>query len=320
MRILPALLLAIAPAITLTMGAMAAETCPRGTLDKLYCDRDGDMVADRPATDVIDPDTLIFAYTPVEDPAVYGPVWQKFLDHLSQVTGKRVRYFQVQSNAAQFEALRSGRLHITGSNTGGVPVAVNCAGLVPFAMMTAPDEPFSSRMEIIVPTSSALKTPQDLKGRTIAFTSPTSNSGYKTPVYLLEKDFGLKAGVDYKSVFSGKHDTSILGVVNGDYEAAAVADVVMGPIAARGVFDADAVRSIYRSGPFPTTGYGHAHNLKADLAAKIRAAFYSYRIDADPRLRAEFPRQTNFMAVDYKKDWAPVREVDAATGVKYDCK
>ena len=26
----------------------AAEDCPRGTLDKLYCDRDGDQIADLP--------------------------------------------------------------------------------------------------------------------------------------------------------------------------------------------------------------------------------------------------------------------------------
>src|SRR5512138_3570494 len=50
----------------------AAEDCPRSFLDAQYCDRDGDLTADLP-TDPgqwIDPDTLIFSYTPVEDPAV----------------------------------------------------------------------------------------------------------------------------------------------------------------------------------------------------------------------------------------------------------
>ena len=33
----------------------------------------------------VDPPTLIFAYTPVEDPAVYAKVWDGFLQHLKTV-------------------------------------------------------------------------------------------------------------------------------------------------------------------------------------------------------------------------------------------
>ena len=65
--------------------------------------------------------TLIFAYTPVEDPAVYGKVWDGFIKHLEKTTGKRVVFFPVQSNAAQYEAMRSGRLHVAGVNAGGNP-------------------------------------------------------------------------------------------------------------------------------------------------------------------------------------------------------
>ncbi|RLA05283.1 MAG: phosphate/phosphite/phosphonate ABC transporter substrate-binding protein, partial [Gammaproteobacteria bacterium] len=86
--------------------AMAAEDCYRGTLDKQYCDRDGNLTADLPTdpSKWVDPDSLIFAYTPVEDPAVYKSVWAGFIDHMSKTTGKKVIYFSVQSNAAQLEA------------------------------------------------------------------------------------------------------------------------------------------------------------------------------------------------------------------------
>ena len=90
--------------------AMAAD-CPRGDLDERFCDVDGDLLADAPTdpSEWLDPDTLIFAYTPVEDPAVYKEAWSDFLDHLKAVTGKDVVFFPVQSNAAQIEAMRSGR-------------------------------------------------------------------------------------------------------------------------------------------------------------------------------------------------------------------
>ena len=67
---------------------------------------------------LVNPSTLIFAYTPVEDPAVYAKVWDGFIKHLEKVTGKKVVFFPVQSNAAEIEAMRSGRLHVAGVNTG----------------------------------------------------------------------------------------------------------------------------------------------------------------------------------------------------------
>ena len=40
---------ALASALMLSGTASAQEDCPRGTLDKAYCDRDGDLTADLPA-------------------------------------------------------------------------------------------------------------------------------------------------------------------------------------------------------------------------------------------------------------------------------
>ena len=41
----------------------------------------------------------------------------------------------------------------------------------------------------------------------------------------------------------------------------------------RGVIEEGKLRAVYRSPTFPTTGYGHAHNLHPELVAKIKAAF-----------------------------------------------
>ncbi|MDX2142607.1 MAG: phosphate/phosphite/phosphonate ABC transporter substrate-binding protein [Rhodospirillaceae bacterium] len=315
-------LLVLLALFVLPVTAAAQEPCPRGTLDAKYCDRDGDLVADVPADprQWIDPDTLIYSYTPLEDPSVYAKMWDDFIAHLEKTTGKKVRLFQVQSNAAQLEALRSGRLHVTGVNTGSVPVAVNCTGYVPFSIMAGPAGVHGYEMEIIVPAGSPIAGPADLKGRTVAFTSPTSNSGFKAPAFIMQSEFGLKAGVDYQTTFSGKHDNSILGVVNGDYEAAAVANTVLNRMADRKAYDRAKIRSIFKSKTFPTTAYGHAHNLKPELAEKIRRAFFTYAIAQDQAMVKEFPGQDRFMPMTYKTDWQLVRDIDAGTGVTYDCK
>lgn len=298
-----------------------AQDCPRGTLDKQYCDRDGDLVADLPLNEKqwVNPDTLIFSYTPVEDPAVYAKVWDGFVKHMARVTGKKVLFFPVQSNAAQLEAMRSGRLHIAGVNTGGNPIAVNCAGFVPFAMMAAPDGSFGYEMEIIVPADSNVRALTDLKGKTMAFTSPTSNSGFKAPSALLKSEVGLEPDKDYKAVFSGKHDNSILGVANKDYDAAAIANTIMKRMMDRNAVDGSKIRTIYKSATFPTTGYGYAHNLHPALAAKVKLAFFTFPWEGSD-LQNEFKKEGKFVAINYKTDWEIIRRIDAASDVKYDCK
>ena len=305
--------------------AQQAQDCPRGTLDARYCDRDGDLVADAPTDprQFVDPSVLIFAYTPVEDPAVYRAVWQEFMDHLARETGKRVQFFAVQSNAAQIEAMRAGRLHVAGFNTGSTPLAVNCAGFSPFAMMASRDGRFGYNMEIIVQADGPIQRMEDLRGRLVAFTAQTSNSGFKAPSALLESSFGLRADRDYRTAFSGRHDNSIIGVANRDYEAAAIANSVMTRMVARGAVDPARIRTIYRSDPFPTTGYGHAHNLTPQLAERIRNAFFSFNWDGTGLAR-EFnrsePPQEKFMPITYREYWDVVRQIDAATGVRYTCR
>ncbi|EWH01789.1 hypothetical protein Q427_12050 [Halomonas sp. BC04] len=68
---------------------------------------------------------------------------------------------------------------LAGFNTGGVPIAVNCSGFVPFTMMAAEDGSFGYEMEIITYPDSGIETVEDLTGRNLAFTSETSNSGYR---------------------------------------------------------------------------------------------------------------------------------------------
>ena len=302
--------------------ASFAEDCNRGTLDTAYCDRNFDQVADLPldSKDWVDPKTIIFTYTPVEDPAVYANIWQNFVKHLEKHTDRKVVFFPVESNAAQLEAMRSGRLHVAGFNTGSNPIAVSCAGFVPFAMHAKDDGSYGYEMEIIVKADSPIQSPSEIKGRTLAFTSPTSNSGFKAPSAILKGEFDLIADRDFTPTFSGKHDNSILGVYNGDYEIASVANSVLQRMIRRGVIEEGKLRAVYRSPTFPTTGYGHAHNLHPELVAKIKAAFFTWDFDDDPLYKKEFAKADRFIGIRHMNDCAVIRQIDKANGVSYDCK
>jgi phosphonate transport system substrate-binding protein len=247
-RLLPLALLAL---FVFSSGANAQEDCPRGALDIAYCDRDGDLVADLPVdpADWADPDTLIFSYTPVEDPAVYRKVWDGFVQHLAEVTGKKAvffpgaelrgpvrghalgpaphrgRQYRRQSGGRELRRVRALRHDGRGRRFLRIRNGNHRSGRQPHPVARRPER-------------------QD-PGLHV----PTSNSGFKAPSAILKADFGLIADEDFKTAFSGKHDNSILGVANKDYEAAAVANSVLKRMIDRKVVDP--AKSVPSTNPRP---------------------------------------------------------------------
>ena len=300
-----------------TIAAQAQDCAERGALDLQYCDANGDLVADTPTdpAELSDPDTLVFAYTPVEDPAVYADIWEPFIEHLADVTGKDVQFFAVQSNSAEVEAMRSGRLHVAGFSTGPTPFAVNLAGAVPFAIMGAEDGQFGYKLQVFTQADSDIKDVSDLAGKRVAHTSPTSNSGNQAPRALFP-GLGVEPDKDYEVVYSGSHDQSMLGVVAGDYDAAPVASEVVERMAERGLYDPADVRMIWESDPFPTTSFTMAHNLDPALAEKVKEAFFTFDF-AGTALGEEFDGVSKFVPITYKDQWAVIRQIQASNGVEY---
>jgi phosphonate transport system substrate-binding protein len=166
----------------------------------------------------------------------------------------------------------------------------------------------------IVKASGPYKTLADLKGKRVAHTAPSSNSGHLAPLVLFPPE-GLKPNDDYKPLMSGGHDKSVLGVNSGDYDMAAVASDVFDRMATRGTIKADDFRVVYKSPLFPTSSFAHAHDLKPELAAKLKECFFSFRFP--PEMQKEFNGDDRFVPITYVKNWAVVREVAEKSGTPY---
>lgn len=298
------------------LGAQA-QTCPnRGDLDQQFCDANKDLVADTPTepAKLKNPSTIVFTYTPVEDPAVYENIFKPFTTHLAQCTAKKVVFYQVQSNAAEIEAMRSGRLHVGGFSTGPTAFAVNIAGAVPFAVKGTEKEFQGYNLIVVVKKDSPYKTLADLKQKKVAHTSPSSNSGHMAPMALFPKN-GLTPEKDYKILFSGKHDQSILGVKSGDYDAAPVASDVFHRMATRGQIKEDDFRIIWRSEKFPTSSFAYAHDLEPKFRDQLLKCFYDFRFNAE--MQKAFEGADRFFPISYQKDWAVVRQVAESGGESF---
>lgn len=314
-KFLPGLLLLGSLSLSASL-VQASECAHRGVLDDKYCDENKDLVADSPkdASKWRDPSTLVFTYTPVEDPAVYKDAFADFQQHLSALTGKKVVYYTVHSNAAEVEAIRSGRLHIAGFSTGPTGYAVNLGGFVPLAVKGTADGFQGYNLITIVKKDSPIKTMADLKGKLVAHTSASSNSGNLAPRALFPSE-GITPDKDYKVKYSGKHDQSIMGVLSGDYDAAPVASDVFNRMVSAGRINGDDFRIIYTSPRFPTSSFGYAHDLKPELVAKIKEAFSTFRFSAE--MSKTFGGADRFYPVTYQQDWAVIRDIAHATGTAY---
>jgi len=226
-----------------------------------------------------------------------------------------VRWYSAESYAAQVEAIRSGRLHIAGVASGPTPYAVNLAGFVPLVAMEKFDGTTGYTLQLITHKDSGIHSVADLKGKRVAHVSPSSNSGDTAPRVLFSA-MGVVPGKDYEVLFSGKHDNSIMGVVNKDYDAAPVANNVVTRMAGRKMFNPEDIRVVYESRPFPRTAFGVAHDLKPELKERIKQAFLTFDFQ-NSKLGKDFKDSKGFTSIDYKADWQNIREIQKATGATY---
>jgi len=285
-----------------------------------FTDANDDGVADAPAdpSKTVDPDEITFAYVAASNAAEYEKVFQPLLSHLSNAVGKPVRYLAITDPDEQLRALKDGRLVIGAFNTGAVPLVVNAAGFVPIAALGDEKGQSTTTMKIIAASSSTIRNPSDIAGREIVLTDGTSNTGYKAALALLNSQFGLIPGRDYAIRYSGGHIESIQGLADGTYSIAAVAGDLLDreSKSPQGAIKPDQYRVVFTSDPFPTACFGRVHNLNPAIAAKIEKALLDFNWkDNSVGIYFAPSNQSRLVPVDYKRDFAAVREIDNKMGV-----
>lgn len=304
------------------------------TLDAGLVDADGDMVADAPkdAAAQIDPETLVFSVLG-DNTDKEKQVFRDFVVHLEKATGKKVELdIWPDSFESQVQAIRRGDVHLVALSTGSVSAGVNRGGAVPFAVIANDEGKFGYHIEVIVPASSSVTKPEELKGKRLSLVSPESMSSFKAPVVILWKDFGLQPGRDYQpqieatrmsiieSLARGEDKKVQAGSMASDYLLRGISEVAQSDWAKEKNLDVDkirkSIRTIYTSPTvFPPECYAYCHQLKPELAKKVTDAFLTFNFGKTSLAeRYAVSGQTKFVPISYKTDWAPVRAMeDTAT-------
>lgn len=226
------------------------------------CDRSDDTIK------------LTFAFQPQENPEGLQLDTERFAQFIAEETGYEVEVFLPTNYAVVVEALRSKNADV--AYFSGLPylMAHDMAGAELLVVEERDGNPFYYSQWYALDDSD-IETLSDLEGRTIAFTSPTSTSGFLFPLAaVIEADL-LEEGGDPNDlfgdiVFAGGYEQALLALANGRVEAAAASDYALQQYLTEE--QRSRIRVINRQGPVPTHGLAIRGDLPDEVKDRVRQA------------------------------------------------
>ncbi|MBI2772630.1 MAG: PhnD/SsuA/transferrin family substrate-binding protein [Burkholderiales bacterium] len=252
----------------------------------------------------------------VETSKLYG----RFLVHLGECArvnlvnqrGESVdSYFNgldLLSEDEMLDGLKGRKLDMVQLSSGIVPVAVEASEAIPFAVRgnSRTRQIGAYKLHLIVRADSPYRKPADLKGKKIAHTTAASNSGNLAPRAYFP-GIGLVPEKDYAVVYSNGHERSIAGVMNGFWDAGAVASDQFDRMVAKSEIRASAFRTLWESAPFPASAFVFGPQVPKALQERVSRCTYQYRFPAETQRLLD--GSDAFLPVDYEKQYAPVKFV-----------
>jgi len=246
-----------------------------------------------------------------------GMVFEDFRLGLEEFIGVPVTAIEGATHIVGIEAMRAGNLDIM---WGSPFVYLLASGVMEVERLAVTENPASINKTIFITNNDEIQGFEDLRGRSFAFITAGSASGFLYPMFHLMNEFGLDrdeilAGSLFSSVtFSGGQDASIMGTVFGDFDAAAVGNLGLQSMLASGVIDEGSVRVIGSSEIIPFPGYIAGMHLPEDIRGKVREFLIAYENEEyfavrfrDGNTRYVLPNEQNIL---HLKEMVEALEID----------
>ena len=179
----------------------------------------------------------------------------------------------------------------------------------------------------VVPSNSQLKsknspkaTLEQLRGKTIAFTSPTSGSGFLFPVSELVKQ-GFVPNRDRLESFFGKvsyggnYSKALDAVIRGQADVAVVSEYALFPpyLAAE---NRDKVRILHKISGVPAHGIAIDDDVPVVIREKLINALLKLNKSENNQLLSSLYNSTELVRVDHNRHLQPVREALKNVGME----
>ncbi|TMW72736.1 phosphate/phosphite/phosphonate ABC transporter substrate-binding protein [Alteribacter natronophilus] len=267
-------------------------------------DGEGSEAADREDW----PEKFVYGLVPGEDPSVLESRWDPMREYLEDRLGIEVEFFHGTDYTAMIEAMRAGHVHTAHFGPFAYVLANERADIEAFSMGINSLEDAAYNSIIIALEDSGIDTLEDLEGKDFAWVDPTSASGHLFPKAHIINELGMTNDeVDDmfgNVVFAGGHDSAFISVLNGDVDAAGVADFIIGNLEdTHGDHpNYDNIKIVSTSGDIPRGPDAYLSDLPDSFKEELEQAFFDM-VD-QPELE-EFLSAANFEA-----GWIPADDSD----------
>lgn len=257
-------------------------------------------------------DVLKVSAIPDEAPTELLRKFKPLGAYLEQELGMKVEFVPVADYAAVVEALAADRIDMAW--LGGftfVQARLKTGNAVPLVQREQ-DAEFTSKF---ITSDPAVKSLQDLKGKTFAFGSVSSTSGSLMPRYFMLQD-GIKPEEFFSRVaYSGAHDATVAWVQAGKADGGVLNASVWQKLVDANKVDTDKVKVIATTPTYYDYNWTVRGNLDADLQAKIKAAFLALD-SAKPEQKAILDLQAASRFIDTKpENYEGIEEAARAAGL-----
>lgn len=157
---------------------------------------------------------------------------------------------------------------------------------------------------------------KELKGKRIAFGSPSSTSSFNFPVAMLIAA-GLDPVKDFKKVIiAGSHSASLAALAEGRVDAAAASYNSFGKAVKKGALDAKKFRPLAKSQPIPNPPLAMNKNLDSNVKTTLRKAFNNiHNLIAADKIRGYGGKKVDRYDANFdeKKIFAALSKLGAVT-------
>ena len=249
-----------------------------------------------------DPKTLKVALLPDENASELIKRNQPFKDYLEKNLGKQVQLIVTTDYSSMIEAMRFGRIDLAYFGPLSYVLAKSKSRIEPFAAMVKGGKA-TYRSVVIANVQSNVSSLQELRGKKIAYGDRVSTSSHLIPKTMLA-EAGLLADRDYAAHFVGAHDAVAMNVANRNADAGGLSEDIWGHLQDRKLIDPSKVKVLGYSREYPQYPWTMRSNLRPELKAKIRKAFFELK---DPAVLGNFKAEGFAPITD--KEYDVIREM-----------
>lgn len=225
-------------------------------------------------------DIVNFGVISTESSQNQAPLWEPFLDDMSEAMGVEVKPFFATDYAAVIQAMRFDKIDLAWYGNKSAMEAVDRAGGEIFAQ-TIPDNGQPGYWSLMIvhkdsPYDSVDEILENASELTFGNGDPNSTSGYLVPGYYIFAKNSVDASSAFKRTMNSSHENNALSVANGQVDVATFNTESMARLEISQPEKAEQLKVIWKSPLIPSDPLVWRKNLPDERKSAMREFFMNY--------------------------------------------